>query len=149
MAFCEGLPCIPTLEPPSFYLSLHRSPRPSAPPSPPNCCLMVQLLRNTLERGLRAHGYCDGSPSRLNQQKREGHKKRTKRYNRGILFVTPEWMIVRNTSLGVCYPGCFPLNLFRVSRFSQSCLHTLVLCSFPCTDIYNSLLPLQCAPRHL
>lgn len=91
----------------SFPLSL--SPRPSAPPSPPNCCLMVQLLRNTLEHGLRDQGYCHGSPSRLNQKKRQ---KKTKCCNRQ--FYLP-WRIVRNTSLGVCYKGCFPLSPIHVS----------------------------------
>lgn len=31
------------------------------------------------------------------------------------MFATAEWMIVRNTSLGDCYKGCFPLSLIRVS----------------------------------
>lgn len=61
VSYCEGLPCIPTVVPPSVHRSLYLSPRPSAPTTPPNCCLMVQLLCNTLEHRLRDQGSCDGS----------------------------------------------------------------------------------------
>lgn len=127
----------------SFPLSL--SPRPSAPPSPPNCCLMVQLLRNTLEHRLRDQGYCHGSPSRLNQKKRQ---KKTKVLQQTILFAMED-----------CQKHKFECLLQRLlsfkpdprehCRWSPCCLHILILCSISCTDICNSCLPLQCATYHL
>lgn len=96
----------------SLHLSFSRSlsPRPSAPTSPPNCCLMMRLLCNTLEHRLRDQDSYNGFLSLLNQKRREGH------INKVLQRSTLIWIIVRNTSLGVCYPGCFPLSLFCVRR---------------------------------
>lgn len=140
MSYCEGLPCIPTLSPPSVHLSLYRSPRPSAPPSPPSCCLMVQLLRNTLEHGLRDQGYCDGSPSRLNQKKRQKNPQSAATDS----FICHGWRDDCQKHTCSSKP-----DRREHCRWSPSCLHILVLCSFSRTDIYNSRLPLQCATYHL
>lgn len=120
--------------------------RPSAPTSPPNCCLMVQLLRNTLEHRLRDQGYCDGSPSHLNQKRREGHKKNKVLRKRN--FISHRWMdYCEKHEFGCLLPRLFSFKpvLCEESkgagdecRFSQSCFHVLILCSISCTDIYSN-----------
>lgn len=157
VSYCEGLPCIPTLVPPSIRRSLYLSSRLSAPTSPPNCCLMVQLLCNTLEHRLRDQGSCDGSLSLLNQKKREGHKKNKVLQRR--TFICHGWMnYYEKYRFGCLLPRLFSFSLLTQNRlkgtgakcrFSQSCLHTLVLCSISRADIYNSRLPLQCTTYHL
>lgn len=157
VSYCEGLPCIPNPVPPSIRRSLYLSPRQSAPSSPPNCCLMVQLLCNTLEHRLRDQGSCDGSLSLLNQKKREEHKKNKVLQRR--TFICHGWMdYCKKYKFGCLLPRLFsfkPVSCEETEgtgakcRFSQSCLHTLVLCSISRANIYNSRLPLQCATHHL
>lgn len=55
-------------------------------------------------------------PRQFITERGERGTKRIKCYRGGLLFVTAEWIIVRNSSLGLWYPGCFTLSLFCVRR---------------------------------
>lgn len=114
-SYCKGLPCIPNLVPPSIRRSLYLSPRQSAPSSPPNCCLMVQLLCNTLEHRLRDQGSCDGSLSLLNQKKREEHKKNKVLERR--TFICHGWMdYCKKYKFGCLLPRLFSFKPVSCER---------------------------------